>query len=119
MRAKRARNRWSTSRNQNGVERSSLRPAICTITRNDFDVAIAQPLHAIARKPGEFLMPLNGNDLLGNLSKNGGRVARTRSYLEDRVARFYARRVTHQRSEERRVGKAGASTSRSRWCPDQ
>src|SRR3546814_9042379 len=50
-------------------------------------------------------MPLNGNDLLGNLSKNGGRVARTRSYLENRVARFYARRVNHQcddvgRSEE-------------------
>src|SRR3546814_12457589 len=102
MRAKSARNPWSPGRNQNGVERSSLRPAICTITRNDFDVAIAQPLHAIARKLGEFLMPLNGNDLLGNLSKNGGRVARTRSYL---------------RSEERRVGKECVSTCRYRWSP--
>src|SRR3546814_19895879 len=96
MRAKRARNRWSTSRNQNGVERSSLRPAICTITRNDFDVAIAQPLHAIARKLGEFLMPLHGNDLLGNLSKNGGRVARTRPYLDHRVARPYSPRLNPQ-----------------------
>src|SRR3546814_13794491 len=79
MRAKRARNRWSTSRNQNGVERSSLTPAICRITRNDFDVAIAQPLHAIARKLGEFLMPLHGKDLLGILSKTGGRVAQSGS----------------------------------------
>src|SRR3546814_20077815 len=99
MRAKRARNRWSTSRNQNGVERSSLRPAICTITRNDFDVAIAQPLHAIARKLGEFLMPLNGNDLLGNLSTNGGRVGRTRSYVEHRFAPLYDPRVNHPGDE--------------------
>ena len=97
----RGRHDGPASRNQDGVEGRSIRPALRAVTFDDLDIAIAEVGDALARLLHQHLVALDGDDVLGEPADHRSRVSGAGADFEHRIVRPDLGELHHLRHDVR------------------
>ncbi len=77
---------WTAGRNDDGVEQGLVRQPLGAVAADDLNIVVAEPLQARARLVGEFLVALDGVDLVGDAAEHGRGIAGPCADLENLIA---------------------------------
>ena len=92
----RLRDGWTAGRDQDGVVRGGVGPAMRAVAQVHLGIDQTQPRQALARGPGQGVVALDRVDPGGQPRQHGGGVARARADLQHAILRLDPRRRDHQ-----------------------